>query len=231
MGYRYCRFHAIFDDEMDVVVDIEGGTSNRVRPNDQYKRQAEDDNGMILDGPSDPIITKKKVRKTSCQHETDDDDFILRGEKPLRGRGRLKASGAVVMDLSQEHASKHDAQLQFQLQHQHGDNHPYVTNLTDSPSFGHISLLEYPSAEDDALDLIDVEKKKLQIHKRKRGVKSSKISTKKISNKDTIQELSSGSAEGGEQGEGQGDGEASTPSPSHSPNLDRSKVLYASNAL
>lgn len=208
------------DDEMDVVVDFVGGTSNCVRPYDQYRRQTEDDNAMILDDASDTIITKKKVRKTSSQREADD-DFILKGEKPFRGRGRLKASGAVVMDLSQEHAPKHDAQSQLQLELQHGDNNPYVTNLTDSPSFGHISLLECTSAEDDALDLIDLEKEKSQLLKRKRGVKSSK----KTTNKDIIPESSSGSAEGGEQGEGQGYGEASTPSPSHSPNLDRSKVL------
>ena len=224
------------DDEMDVVVDIIGDTSNRVRTNDQYKRQAEDGNGIILDGASDPIRTTKRVKKISGKRETDD-DFVLQGDKPHRGRGRLKASEALVMDLSQEHASKHDTQTQLQLQlqlqlqhqHQHGDNHPYVTNLTDSPSFDHISLLECTSTEDDALDLIDLEKEKLQVLKRKRSVKSSKPSTKKIANKDKVQESSYGSAEG--EGEGQVDGEASTPTPSHSPNLDRSKVLSVSNAF
>ena len=114
------------------------------------------------------------------------------------------------MDLSEEHALK--------LGNQVADvNHPYITNLIDSPAKDVVSILDCIFVEDDAHDVRDTEK--LQV-KRKRGAKSSKPSHKKSASKESILESGAGSAEG----DGQGDGELS-PSPSHSPNLDRSKVL------
>jgi ubiquitin C-terminal hydrolase len=211
------------DGEMDVITDTNGdavyhqGGGSYDRLKRQAEEQAKDGFGEVLEGPGDCMMKAKRVRKVN-QHAPEV-DVIGRPEKASRGRGRVKilgsgsgtGSGATVLDLSEEHALKLGNQIV-------DDNHPYITDLIDSPAKDVVSIFDCTSVEDDALDLRDTEK--LQI-KRKRGAKSSKPSHKKSASKDAILESGSGSAEG----DGQGDGELS-PSPSHSPNLDRSKVLF-----
>ena len=215
------------DGKMDVIIDINGdavyhqGVGSYDRLKRQAEEQAEDEFGDVVEGSGDCMMKAKRVRNVN--QRAPDVDVIVRPEKASRGKGRLKilgtgagsgsGAGATVMDLSEEHALKLGNQIV-------DVNHPYITNLIDSPTKDVVSILDSTSVEDDALDLRDTEK--LQV-KRKRGAKSSKPSHKKSASKESILESGSGSAGG----DGQGDGELS-PSPSHSPNLDRSKVLFNS---